>query len=398
MHREMPTLDFPTAIILYFVTDLCIAVMLAVAFSDSRAKGTPLWIAGMAAQLVAGPLFLFRGAIPNVMSILGANLLFTASWSFYLASLDVFFGNRRRLAAYFLPLAAAVVIFSVWIDAGRMRTIFANCLYAGQCLMLACVILARRNNYRLRVIAIFALGYAFGAGACLLRGVAAFLSNDPNVNPFASCPAQTASLLLSAPSLVACTLGFVLLHRERSEAEIRRLADIDHLTGLTNRRGFETGFAAALVRAAAQNDWTSLALIDLDRFKAVNDRLGHAAGDVVLVELARILARETAGLGLVARIGGDEFCVIMPGMPPQCAAALAERLRAAIAGHDWESYGLPEPLTATIGVSSRQGSPDDSGADFLRLADMALLAAKDETRNCVRHADAMPDCLVRAAS
>lgn len=388
----MPVLDFPTTITLYFVTNLCIAVMLAVAFSDSRAKGAWLWIAGMAAQLTAGPLFMLRGQIPNIASILLANLLFTASWTCYLASLDVFFGNRRSRLAYALPLLLALCIFTAWMDAARTRTIFANALYTVQCLMLAGVLLARRNQYRLRVIVIFALGYVLGAGACLLRGAAAYLSDNPSVNPFASGPVQTYSLLISAPSLIACTLGFVLLHRERSEAEIRRLADIDHLTGLANRRGFEAAFTDALARAAARNDWTSLALIDLDHFKTVNDRLGHAAGDVVLVELGRILIREVGAFGFVARVGGDEFCVVMAGTPPDRAAGLAENLRAAIACHDWESYGLPEPLTATIGVSSRRGSLDDSGIDFLRLADMALLAAKDEARNCVRQAETALDC------
>ena len=71
-------------------------------------------------------------------------------------------------------------------------------------------------------------------------------------------------------------------------------------------------------------------------------------------------------------------------------------LRSAVADHDWQAFGLDRPLTATIGLSSHMGSRQDGASDFLRLADMALLAAKDEARNCVRHADPVLDCPVEA--
>jgi diguanylate cyclase (GGDEF)-like protein len=385
----MPNLDFRTATILYFCTNLCIAAMLTVAFSNSQARGTRLWLTAMALQLASAPLFLSRGLIADSLSIFLANLLFALAWSCYLASLDRFFGNRRQLWVYAAPLVLAGFIFSLYINDARTRTVLGNVLYALQALALAAVILAQWGRFRRRFISTFALGYGLAAGACLLRILAILQSTAPAPDPFGPGPAQTASLLLSVPSLVACTLGFVLLHQERMEVEIRRLADIDHLTGLTNRRGFETGFAKTLAQAAVNHTWTSLALIDLDRFKAINDRLGHAAGDVVLVELARILTREMGQDDLLARVGGDEFCVVMPRTPPERAAALAERLRRAVAGHDWPAYGLTQPLTATIGLSSHRGSRHDGGADFLRLADMALLAAKDEARNTVRHADSL---------
>ncbi|OLN25451.1 GAF domain/GGDEF domain protein [Desulfovibrio sp. DV] len=385
-------LDFRTATILYFCTNLCIAAMLAVAFSSGQVRGTRLWIAGMGIQLASAPLFLLRGVIADSLSIFLGNLLFTLAWSCYLASLDRFFGNRRKLWVYALPLVLAAAVCGAFMHDARTRTVLLNILYAAQCLALAAVILAQWGRFRRRFISTFAMGYVLATGACLLRALAIVQSTGSTPDPFGPGPAQTASLLLSVPSLVACTLGFVLLHRERMEAEIRRLAEIDHLTGLTNRRGFEAGFAKALAQAAVNHSWTSLALIDLDRFKAINDRLGHAAGDVVLVELGRILTREMGPDDLLARIGGDEFCVVMPRTPPEPAAALAERLRRAVAGHDWQAYGLPQPLTATIGLSSHRGSRQDGGADFLRLADMALLAAKDEARNTIRQAQSPASC------
>jgi len=382
-------LDFNTAIIIYFSTNSCVAIMLALAFSDGQAKGARLWIAAMAIQLASAPLYLLRGAIPDFFSILLANVLFVLSWDCYLGSLDVFFGIRRKAWVYLAPLVLAALIFSLYIDEPRPRIILGNGLFAAQALALVAVVVSQWGRFRSRVMGIFAMGYVLAAAACLMRAAAALLSPDPTPVPFGPGLAQSASLLLSGPSLVACTIGFVLLHRERTEAAIRRLAEIDHLTGLTNRRGFEKGFAAALAEAAVHNSWTSLALIDLDRFKSINDTLGHAAGDVVLVELGRILTRATRHEDLLARIGGDEFCVVMPRTAPEHAAILGERLRAAVAGHDWPAFGLTQPLTATIGLSSHLGSRQDGASDFLRLADMALLAAKDEAGDTVLHADAL---------
>ena len=89
-------LDFNTAIIIYFCSNSCVAIMLALAFSDAQAKGARLWIAAMTIHLASAPLYLARGLIPDSLSILLANVLFSLAWTGYLASLDVFFGIRRK--------------------------------------------------------------------------------------------------------------------------------------------------------------------------------------------------------------------------------------------------------------------------------------------------------------
>ena len=130
-------LDFHTACVIYFCSNLCIAALLAVAFSDSRARGARLWIAGLVAQLASVPLFALRGVAPDSLSILGANVLFALSWTFYWASFDVFFGNRRPAWIYGLPVLLAAVIFGGLLHEVRARVVCGAGLFALQTLLIA---------------------------------------------------------------------------------------------------------------------------------------------------------------------------------------------------------------------------------------------------------------------
>ncbi|MHC1712572.1 MAG: GGDEF domain-containing protein [Solidesulfovibrio sp.] len=392
----MKNLDFQTACLIYLASNVCIAALLAVAFTDSRARGSRLWLAGLVAQIIAAPLFALRGAIPDVVSIVAANGLFALSWSLYWASFDVFFGNRRSQWFYGLPLLLVAGIYAAFLHDVKPRAVLATTLFAVQAWAIAATVLARRGEFCTQIIGVLGAGYIFAGLASVVRGVAMAVSPDTAPDPFAPSLVQDVALLLSVPSHVACTLGFVLLHRERVEREVRHLADIDFLTGLQNRRGFESMFARELRDAAASGVWTSLALIDIDYFKTVNDTHGHGVGDKALVALARILAREVRGNDGVARIGGDEFCVLLSHTNPDRAARVAERLRRAVSAHPWDTLGLFAPLTVSIGLASHQGDRRDDASDFLRLADMALLEAKNKARDMVLHADQLARGPLRA--
>ncbi|EHJ48216.1 diguanylate cyclase [Solidesulfovibrio carbinoliphilus subsp. oakridgensis] len=389
----MKPLDFQTAAVIYVGSNICIAALLAVAFSDSRARGVRLWIAGLVAQMAAVSLFALRGTLPDGLLLVPANGLFALSWSCSFASFDVFFGNRRSRWLYGLPVVLALALCAALLGEVRPRAVLLAALYAGQTCGIAAIILERIQEFCRRVILMLAAGYVLAGLSFLVRAASVLLSAQAVPDPFAARPAQNVTMLLYIPSVVTCTLGFVLLHRERIQAEMCRLAETDALTGLRNRRGLAAALDRALGEAAEYGTWTSLALLDIDGFKAVNLCHGHAVGDAALAALAGLFGPELRGGDLAARMDGDEFALLLTRTSPERAARVAERLRRAVAGHDWRRVGLAGPLSVTMGLASHRGGPD-AGPAFLRRADRTLLAAKGLVPGTVLHADTLfePGC------
>ncbi|MBI5067085.1 MAG: GGDEF domain-containing protein [Deltaproteobacteria bacterium] len=162
--------------------------------------------------------------------------------------------------------------------------------------------------------------------------------------------------------------------------ELARRAHQDPLTGLANRAVFD----AALERAAAacRRHGRPLALLlgDVDHFKAVNDGLGHAVGDEVLRELARLLGPLVRRDELLARVGGEELAVLLPEADLPAARAAAERIRAAVEAH---RFG-PEEVRVTLSLGVAVLGPEEEPAAMLTRADALLYEAKRSGRNCVR--------------
>ena len=152
------------------------------------------------------------------------------------------------------------------------------------------------------------------------------------------------------------------------------LSNSDELTGLLNRRGFHLALGAALARAQRRGETGLLVLFDLDRFKAINDRHGHLAGDAVLAEVAALLKRGTRRSDAVARIGGDEFAILMSDTRRSQAAERLDRLEAKICSLQVPWRGRRIGVSASFGSAAYNA---ESGAQgLLFLADRALYASK----------------------
>jgi two-component system cell cycle response regulator len=157
----------------------------------------------------------------------------------------------------------------------------------------------------------------------------------------------------------------------------------DSLTGLYNRRYLDSHLRSLLDRSLERDEPVSLLMFDIDMFKSVNDIYGHASGDAVLAEFAERLKNGVRGTNLVARFGGEEFMIVMPGTDLQEAIAIANRLRTEVAGTPFSHDNMPNlELTVSVGIAAFGGAGDSADGLILR-ADKALYAAKRDGRNRV---------------
>lgn len=166
---------------------------------------------------------------------------------------------------------------------------------------------------------------------------------------------------------------------------MRQLSTHDELTNLANRRLLRSDLDREIDRARRFIKPISVLAIDIDHFKYLNDRHGHPAGDAALREVAKVLVANVRKVDTVARVGGEEFMVLLPRTSAANARAVAEKLRAAILQHPFAG-GADQPggaLTVSIGVAELRGDDDEHGENLIARADQAMYLAKHAGRNCV---------------
>jgi diguanylate cyclase (GGDEF)-like protein len=207
-------------------------------------------------------------------------------------------------------------------------------------------------------------------------------SRDPLYNDFAEVTAGTMLAVLIAATgtwlIVTLTLPLVtLLHRSLRHAQLTDAARVDAKTGLLNAATWHQEARAELNRAVRERAPVTLAVLDIDHFKQVNDTYGHLAGDAVLVALAAVMRSQLRDYDVVGRFGGEEFTILFPRTRTEDAVRIAERLRAAVA-----AMAGPAPVTVSIGLATADLTDVDLD-ELIAAADAALYRAKGHGRDQV---------------
>ena len=314
----------------------------------------------------AGVLGLLSLALPNAENLVPLVAVAMSLAALVLGALSVLLQRRLAPAGVYLLSALAVGCISVFAIYGHRE-------------MTADSILPAIGFYLWLVL--FA-GYFFpkraAAPAIVVTGGAAtyvVVAGGLDIS------VGTWFVMLSAFCLAGFVVSSLRLRITRLLSILARAARLDPLTGVLNRGGFDERFTQELARASRNDEKVTLLVADIDRFKQINDRFGHAAGDAVLEQVARIFADAIRTPDVVARLGGEEFGVLLPQATREDGVMIAERIRNQIARMEPSDPG-PIALTVSVGVAT---FPDDGTCrdSLFRLADAAVYAAKDLGRDRV---------------
>jgi diguanylate cyclase (GGDEF)-like protein len=377
--------------LLAVATALCVLFGLVVLLLERRLSqpmaGLRLWAVSNFALGGSTLLYALRGFGPPWLAQLAGDALLLAGSACGLAALRQF--DRRSVPGRLLAIVGLVLLLAAaaatlaWPGATPGSTLMVGtiALACGAC-VLSLAFGGPPGVSRLVTMAGFA-GQALANLWCL-----AILLGSLREPPVLDLDAPASGAYVGALLIlnVLANVGFVLLITDRMHEWVLQLARTDHLTGALSRGALTTQAQRDLHRARRQQTFTAAFIVDIDNFKSINDRFGHGRGDAVLRHVASHGQRVLRCTDLFGRYGGDEFVAVLPQTDLLTAAAIAERLRVAVADpEDPPDEELP-PITVSIGVAALPPGTH-SVDDLVAQADAALYNAKNAGRNRTRVAD-----------
>ncbi len=372
------------------VVAACLAlslVWLVVARTFPTLYAARFWFAGTLAASLGMALSLWRAAFDPTLPLLAGNGLILLGSGLGWAGVRQFSGKSApwlTILAVTVGTVAALALCTLWYDSLTLRIVIFS---AAQSVLIGWAvfdILDRRGGA-------ITPGFLIAAGACsvllllnAVRTVLAVFTSSGEISFLAGSQMQAALIFLVAVfGALVCQFGFLLMTMDRLQSEMVQLTGVDDLTGVANRRRLLAACEQECTRSTRSGRVFSAMVIDVDRFKSINDGHGHAVGDEFLKLFAHTALAQLRAQDLFARLGGDEFCVLMPETGGEQAAKTAARLAAAIRTTFVSRNGATIGSTVSIGVA--QWSPAIGRDPFalLELADKALYLTKKSGRDGV---------------
>lgn len=328
-------------------------------------------------------LRLFGDRLPEFLSVILSNLLLIAGPGIFYIALSQFTGlpYSKLLVIGILTVGLAFMAYFTYeeVSIARRAITFSLGSLAMVCLLIYQLWWIQKTALRFSAN-LMLVSFLVQAIFLILRTLNVI--QNPPQDAFNLTPALSATYLLSFAISFFWTTGFVLMVSHRLRNDLLEIATMDVLTHVSNRRATQVFLEKEISRAQRQNGEFSVLLIDIDDFKQVNDRWGHAVGDEVLAKTASLFQSMIRKQDLVGRWGGEEFLVIVPG--PCDVEALAERIRSEIAVAEYSHGNGSFHITVSIGIAC--ANQTSIGDEVLKQADDALYTAK-ATKNAIRIAN-----------
>ncbi|GIX25604.1 MAG: hypothetical protein KatS3mg122_2835 [Caldimonas sp.] len=344
-----------------------------------EAEGAGLWAAAFV-PLAAGSAMLGGSShLPGALLVWREPLLLTG-YALLLSGLNRYLQRPQPWRLSVVVVASSVLLSAAIMVAGGSDDGLVTVRTAGIMVLMGAVLLTLRRSrrpgmHRTMVFLELACALIFFFAAWRLIAL------------WGPWPALRSPALLAGASMVTTLLilavicGFTLLMTARMNGQLHTLVVRDPLTGLLNRRGLEEAVHSifAFTRRVGHSSVAVIAL-DIDHFKRINDEEGHLRGDAVLQALAKVMTEHFSEAAVVARLGGEEFVIVLGGATADEAMAQAERLRSVIESQCARLAALRRPVTVSLGVAVDQPA-HVSWESLLARADTALYAAKQQGRN-----------------
>jgi len=378
------TLDVHTLFLVTIYVEAILGLLLLFVWAQNMAlRGVCWWGFAHLVRLSSIGLFGMYGAVPDLVSIDLANALLFTAFAVTWTGARVFDG--RPVEPVYLVTGAVLWLLicrlPLLVDDINLRSLIASAIISAYSWLTAYEFWRGRDEPLVSRWPAIVMLFAQGALFLLRTPLVALLPGSANDNVFGS----VWMTVLSFESLLFTISGaFILLAmaKERTELRHRTAAMVDPLTGISNRRAFLQDATVIAKRHATNPRPVAVLAIDLDHFKSINDRFGHAIGDRVLAIFADAARKSMRGSDLVGRLGGEEFAAMLAETSREKAVEVAERIRVTFAQFAREVDGHPIGATVSIGLVHCQDRMIDV-SELLSQADHALYYAKERGRNRV---------------